>query len=272
MTVTETFDYVGIYEEFVVPAGVTTIDVDLCGAAGRPASQYPGLGYGGRVTATVTVTPGETLRVYVGGRGGVAAVWSGGFNGGGNGRSTSSPGGGGGGATDIRRSPYALADRLVVAAGGGGPGAGSISLAGFRFGGFGQNPTGETGGSSGNGAQGGAGGTQAAGGAGGTGSVGNGGSGSLGQGGNAWSDPADPGTLAVGSGGGGGGLYGGGGGGDSGGSSGAGGGGGSSGVPDGTATAITYENGVCSDNGQALITYTPVGGWLVGHHRIPIIV
>jgi hypothetical protein len=98
----------------VVPLGVVSLEMDLYGAAG-----YGDLGQGGRVTAELTVTPGETLNIYVGGTG---TGTTGGYNGGGTvGGSTSY--GGGGGASDIRQGGTALANRIIVAGGGGGSGS-----------------------------------------------------------------------------------------------------------------------------------------------------
>jgi len=111
--------YSNNYEEVVVPPGVYRAMVQLVGASGGDSPYYPG-GRGGLVEAEIAVVPGETLRVYAGGKGTYASdVPSklGGFNGGGDGGSYDS--GSGGGGTDIRRSPYALADRLLVAGGGG---------------------------------------------------------------------------------------------------------------------------------------------------------
>ena len=119
----QTFEYTGAFEEYVVPAGITSLRVRAQAGAG---SGYDGSstnsagGKGALVDAVVPVTPGETLRVYVGGRGQDntnGATGTGGFNGGGDSFSYTGSGGGG---TDIRRSPYGLADRLVVAGGGGG--------------------------------------------------------------------------------------------------------------------------------------------------------
>ncbi|MDB4934625.1 MAG: hypothetical protein JWP87_1597 [Labilithrix sp.] len=111
-----TFDYAftGAPQSFVVPAWATSLDVVLEGAQG--GSDFAGsVNYGGKVTATVAVTPGETLSLYVGGQ---PASITGGYNGGGNGESG---GRGGGGATDLRRGAT-LADRFLVAGGGGGGG------------------------------------------------------------------------------------------------------------------------------------------------------
>ena len=75
--------------------------------------------------ATVSVTPGQLLLVYVGGPGSDTASNyrnpnSGGFNGGGNVITGETNAAGGGGATDIRTTIGDLSSRLVVAGGGGG--------------------------------------------------------------------------------------------------------------------------------------------------------
>jgi hypothetical protein len=124
---------------FVVPAGVTSIQVGLVGGnGGQGTGSAPG-GTGDTVTATLAVSPGETFYAEVagdgyspevptlGGRGGVG----GGGNGGGDG-GFGIRGGGGGGASDLRTCPETapatcagestLASRLIVAAGGGGGG------------------------------------------------------------------------------------------------------------------------------------------------------
>jgi hypothetical protein len=124
--VTQTLTFTGGVQSFTVPACVGTLSVDLRGARGGfgwSAIHRPG--YGGRVTGVFTVTPGQVLNVYVGGVGGNGSTGAGGasgYNGGGQGAlySGSYAGGGGGGATDIRVSPFALGNRLIVAAGGGG--------------------------------------------------------------------------------------------------------------------------------------------------------
>jgi hypothetical protein len=93
-------------------------------------------GTGGVVSASLPVTPGETLNLYVGTQPKtVAGAPQWGWNGGG----TSGYGipGGGGGATDIRRAGSALANRVLVAGGGGGRGYNS-------WGGLGGTLTGGT--------------------------------------------------------------------------------------------------------------------------------
>jgi hypothetical protein len=170
----QTFTYTGAPEIYTVPAGVTMIDVVAFGAQGRRSTSYgpdPGR-EGGKITATLSVTPGQVLTIYVGGDDG--------FNGGGAG---GSGGGNGGGASDIRVGNGDLTDRVLVAGGGGGS---------YYYGGFGG---GTTGGDAQNGFTNGTGGSQTAGGTGAS-------SGSFGSGGNGGNS----------GGGGGGGYYGGGGG------------------------------------------------------------
>lgn len=248
-----TFDTSGAHS-WVVPAGVTTISVDVLGGAGGDrdgGSQVGGLG--GRVQADLPVTPGETVAVYVGGAGSSnsgSSGGAGGFNGGVQGGSNSpgSGGAGGGGASDIRIGGNSLADRVVVAGGGGG--------AAGADGGAGGGSSGSNGGDSvcfgaTDLALGGAGGDQALGGVGGccTEEAGScfacGADGALGLGG-AGADCFNGG----GGGGGGGGYYGGGGGAGSSGQ-GAAGGGGSSLVPAGGTTTA----GVQSGDGQVTISY-----------------
>ena len=244
------FAYTGGTQDFEVPTGVTTLTVDSYGAQGGTGI-WTGVagGLGGRVQCDLTVTPGEILRIYVGGVGGdgrddaVAAV--GGFNGGGNGPAQG--GGAGGGASDIRRTPYALADRLVIAGGGGGVGA-SNSFNGAGAGGVGGTPAGTAGADDPGDTGGGGGGTASAGGTAG-GGVAPGGVGALGQGGVGGNS-----ATRRGGGSGGGGYYGGGGGGSKGGTGfHGGGGGGGSGLSTGVNEIL--ESGVRTGNGQAILTW-----------------
>lgn len=187
--VTESYGYTGAVQEYVVPAGVCAIELDLFGAEGGDFGGAIVAGRGGRAAARVAVSPGEVLAVYVGGR---PLGLSGGFNGGGAaGVSTnnSSMGAGGGGASDVRQAGTALSNRIVVAGGGGGRsnGAGNGGDGGGLEGVAGEGPAG------------GGGATQAAGGV----AVGNGEAGSLGAGG------AGGTGFNIAGGGGGGGYYGG---------------------------------------------------------------
>lgn len=230
------FSFTGNYQTFVVPDNITEITVDACGASGGPnGGAILGGARGGRVRCKVTVVPGETLRVYVGGAGQAGTA---GYNGGGAGGGTATTiGGGGGGASDIRRAPYALADRLVVAPGGGGTGGNG----GVHNVGHGATPVGVAG-VNGTPGTGGGGASASAGGSAGTSGDGTATAGTLGVGGN--------GAIAArGGGGGGGGLYGGGGAAASGstGTIGGGGGGGSgltTGVESVVETGVRYGNGV----------------------------
>ena len=222
------YSYTGALQIFTVPACVTSITIEALGGQGTSSTTG---GLGGRAIATYTVTPGDILNIYVGGKGiGATGGWNGGASG----------GSGGGGASDIRVTPYALANRIIVAGGGGGDtggaGVGTGGTGGGTVGGNGLNC---------NGANGGAGGTQSAGGAGGTGPTSNGAPGALGVGGTGNGTGGD----------GGGGYYGGGGGGFWNGSSvGGGTGGGGSGYT-GSGTGASMTNGVQSGNGQVTITW-----------------
>ena len=145
---------------FTVPAGVTSITVKLWGGGGGggggAATAAGGTGGGaGYVTATLSVTPGETLNIYVGGGGPGGLYNNGGQDGGG--------GGGGGGYSSVYRSSTLLA---LAAGGGGGGGARNATAGGAA--GAGGGTSGVNGTSVGNGG-GGAGGTASAGGNGGTG-------------------------------------------------------------------------------------------------------
>src|SRR5207302_2006815 len=65
---TATFDETGTPQDFVVPTGVTHVTIVANGAPGDGCGTGP-LGNGGTTTATIPVTPGETLVVMVGGIG-----------------------------------------------------------------------------------------------------------------------------------------------------------------------------------------------------------
>jgi len=229
----------GPEQTFVVPSGVTRINVTAVGEKGQGFCLFGTCttGFGEKVTATLTVTPGE--RLYADFTGGGAA---------------SGLAGRGGNAADLRTIPRleagSLSSRLVVAGGGGGEGeeeegnyAGQGGSAGAGEGqpGFTASPI--EGGA-------GAGGTQSHGGGGGGAGGGSAGeAGQLGQGGS-----GGAGTPAGDAGGGGGGYYGGGGGGG-GQFAGAGGGGGSSFVAAG-AEGVSYALNTIEAPAGITITYT----------------
>jgi len=202
-------------QTFPVPAGVTSVQVTATGQSGRGGLRPNGRG--AIVTGTLTVTPGSTLFVEVGA-----------FNGGG------APNGGG--ASDVRTIPVSagassLASRLLIAAGGGGPGTFPPATPGLDADSPTTTPSCSGGGASENG--------------GGTAGTGGGSTGTAGRGGNGASS----------AGGGGGGLWGGGGGGAPGGSY-CGGGGGFSKVPPGGSKALA-----ALDTPPSLaITFTPPAG------------
>lgn len=158
---------------FVVPAGVTSITVKGWGGGGGGATNsrietaYKGEGGngggGGYATATIPVTPGETLTIKVGGAGAFGQS---------NHPTNGGRGGGGGGYTGLFRG----ATPLLIAGGGGGGGTGYAHVWGGDGGAGGgtvglnaPDIDGATWGASGYGiARGGKGGTQSAGGAAGT--------------------------------------------------------------------------------------------------------
>jgi len=294
-TVTCTFAFTGAAQSWTAPAGVSAATVTLDGGQGgnAPSSYFPQQagGKAATVVATIPVTAGVTYQVLAGGAAPGNGNEAGGFNGGGSGSGVSgipNAEGGGGGASDVR-SPaadgsYPLANRLLVAGGGGGAagyglGNGSGGTNGPPGGlggpsaGAGQpgvtetlDPAGQQGGGGGGGGAG----TATAGGAGGTAGAGgvnpaqNGSRGSAGSAGTGGAPASD--SLLHGSGGGGGGGYYGGGSGGQGGtggwtgnnySAGGGGGGGGSDFVTPAATAVTITDGAWSGNGQVVITYAP---------------
>ncbi len=270
----------GAAQDWVVPAGVDRATFTVIGAAGAAAyGDSPGGAEGGRgrgTIATMSTTPGQVLKLYVGG---TSSSSSGGWNGGGDGGAVET--GGGGGASDVRVAPYELADRILVGGGGGGGGGPAMKSAGDGIAGGGGNGGGaHVAGAQGTnvsgglvGAGGGWGGT-AVGGGGGGGAAGwdphsfgdfcnvthAGSAGSSGQGGaggylsNGICD-----LSGGGGGGGGGGWYGGGGGG--GGTTGGAGGGGGSGY--GPAGSTSTPPGALGAHGKITISYRdPATGWV----------
>lgn len=149
------YSFTGAVQTFVVPCGVTSINVKAWGAGGSGGGvdTYPGaIGGGGAfIQTTLAVTPGQTLSIIVGGGalGGGACLSNspGGAGGWGNGQiagarggnsgsqGCSGGGGGGGGGTGIFSGTTPL---MVAGAGGGGSGGGNQS-SGAAGGGGGQN-------------------------------------------------------------------------------------------------------------------------------------
>jgi len=154
---TVTFTYTGAVQTFTVPAGVTAIRVTMTGGPSG-AGPEPSTGNGARgalMKAILPVTPLESLEVRVGGAGvghGRSAPTPGWPDGGYGGRDPN-PGGTGaaaGGSSDIRRTPYGLNDRLLVAGGGGSQGAtGTGGVGGYPNGADGTGSGGVGGGTGG---------------------------------------------------------------------------------------------------------------------------
>jgi hypothetical protein len=110
-----TFSYTGSTQTFVVPNGVGFLTMEAWGAQGG-ANWVNNTNFGGYAKGNFSVTPGQTLTIFVGGQ---ATSTIGGYNGGGTGEGL---GRGGGGASDVRIASFTLNDRVIVAGGGGGAG------------------------------------------------------------------------------------------------------------------------------------------------------
>ncbi|TWD90237.1 Ig-like protein group 2 [Neobacillus bataviensis] len=231
------FYYTGGVQAWTVPQS-GTYRLETWGAQGGRSSFWDMLegGKGGYSSADFQLTSGQTLYIFVGGKGedgqdSSMRNYIGGWNGGGN--SIADPGcnsgGAGGGASDIRIGGLSLNNRIIIAGGGGGSG-GDLGGAGG-----GANQIGGSSGSA-------TGGTLIEGG---TGSY----QGSLGQGGGG--PEYANGNTNWHAGGGGGGYYGGGAGRDT---SSSGGAGGSGFVNTNFASNIHGESGIQFGNGMARIT------------------
>jgi hypothetical protein len=241
LTVTQNFTTPGP-ATWIVPTGVTAIQLVATGAGGGGGFYARG-GSGAVVTATLSVTPGDTMVLYIGGAGSYGA---GAF------------GGGGGGSTNVNAGTA----NQIIAGGGGGGGDYVVSS--------GSGPGGSAGGVNGNGQNGsgdhpGGGGAAGVGGTGFTvASAGNGGSGNGGSGAAADIGYGGAGGGGIGSGNGTGGIGGyahggGGGGGYGGGAGGAGGGGGGGGStgPSGSTFVVGTNGGAAihsGGNGSIVIT------------------
>ena len=137
------YTYSGAYQQWVVPAGVSSLDVKMWGAGG--GGQVYGFGYsqqsggsGGYTSGTITVTPSNILAIVVGGGGigltsaGTACGQSANCGTGGwpaGGAAYSAPGGGGRSqvsvfpsGTTIQSSSITVTGNILLIAGGGGGG------------------------------------------------------------------------------------------------------------------------------------------------------
>ncbi len=248
-----TYDYTGTTDTYIVPVGVFEIRIECYGAegvAGLGAAGGDG-GLGGYAVGDLSVTPGETYTIYVGGQDGFNGGVIGGDIGAGN----------GGGASDVRFGGVTLADRIIVAGGGGGGGStGCVADWEGGNGGAGGGAAGGDGADSPNGG-GGFGGTSGTGGAEGIGCGGYLGSPGLDDGTGGDGQGCCCATTPGGGGGGGGFIVGGGGGGGSAGTTGCsgndkgGGGGGAGGTSyTGALIAASTTDGIRSGDGQIIIT------------------
>lgn len=250
------FNYTGSIQSWTVPTNVTSIKVEVYGAAGGDLTNLGG--YGGRVIATFAVIPGATYYLTVGGKPLSSSINTPLYGFGGEGgviTNFSSKAAAGGGLSGISTSaPITQSNSLVIAGGGGGATYGWIPGVGGYGGGL-NGGNGSNGSSYGGVAVYGKGGTQLAGGAAASvldanqtlptsGSALNGGRGGSATGSSAgWNG-----------GGGGGGGYFGGGGGAAGGNACGGGGGGSS-YTSSSAINILNDYGINASNGKIIIYY-----------------
>ncbi|MBL0054801.1 MAG: LamG domain-containing protein [Chitinophagaceae bacterium] len=134
----QTFNFTGGLQTFIVPAGVTSVFLQTwggqggSGATGGSGTTGGSGGLGGYAEGNLAVVPGQLLNIFVGGQG---ATPAGGFNGGANGGSSNA--GGGGGASDVRTGGTAEVNRVITAGGGGGGGRAGCETAGAGVGGSG---------------------------------------------------------------------------------------------------------------------------------------
>ena len=63
---TQTFDYTGSMETFTVPAGVTSVTIEVKGAEGVGQNGFSA-GQGGGAMGDLAVNPGDVLNIFVGG-------------------------------------------------------------------------------------------------------------------------------------------------------------------------------------------------------------
>jgi len=97
-----TFNYTGSIQTYTVPAGVTSLHMEVVGATGGISSGFtPAGGKGAKMVGDITVTPGQIIKVLAGGVG----------------TQGSSSGGGGGGGSFVTTNANAP---LIIAGGGGG--------------------------------------------------------------------------------------------------------------------------------------------------------
>lgn len=138
--VTDTFQYTGTMQQFVVPPGVTQLSIEVRGAQGGSGVTGPG-GLGALMQGDFTVSPGDVLDILVGQQGQDNPIDPSHLG--------RSPGGGGGSFVVQGANP------LIIAGGGGGSGNISVGTGGTT-GTSGLSSTGPTVGTGGTGGNGGA--------------------------------------------------------------------------------------------------------------------
>ncbi|MFC2110850.1 HYR domain-containing protein, partial [Bacteroidota bacterium] len=105
----QTFNYTGSLQNFVVPQGVTSVTITAKGAKGGGTVNYNNGGNGASITGTFNVTPAQILQIVAGGKGGDHPAGG---------------GGGGGGSFVVAGNSLTTGTLLIAAGGGGGGGAG----------------------------------------------------------------------------------------------------------------------------------------------------
>jgi hypothetical protein len=140
-------DYNGAIQRFTVPPNVYEVDVMLAGAKGGDSPKGQSGGAGGNVFTKLSVTPGEILKVIVGGYPGTSStpLLGGGGTAGTNGTGNFGPGGAGGGYTGIFKNASISQGNCLAIAGGGGGAAGIDPAQGTYTGGYGANSTSDNG-------------------------------------------------------------------------------------------------------------------------------
>ena len=137
---------------WTVPAGVTTVQVVATGGGGGGGAVSTTGGNGGVVTATLSVSPGDTLQLYVGGGGAAGSMFAGGGGGGSSNINAGMPnqviagGGGGGGHSNGGDGNGAVLGGGIAGGLGGSNGIGGSGTVGLETGNTGGNGNGGPGG------------------------------------------------------------------------------------------------------------------------------
>jgi hypothetical protein len=124
------FNYTGQMDSIQIPECVDSIIIDAWGAQGEDAVSGGVGGLGAYAGGRINVSTGQWIYINVGGTNGYNGGGAGGANGfiDGGGSVDPNSGGSGGGASDVRIGGMDLADRILVAGGGGGAGHNGVWL------------------------------------------------------------------------------------------------------------------------------------------------